>query len=67
MTAAATCGHVARRRSHPTPRFASAEMRVPGTEADAVIEAMRGSDAHSGHGDIFSPNLKADLLLACGA
>ena len=29
--------------------------------------AVRGSDAHSGHGDTFSPDLKADLLLACGA
>ena len=29
--------------------------------------AVRGSDAHSGHGDTFFPDLKADLLLACGA
>jgi len=29
--------------------------------------AVRGIDAHSGHGNTFSPDLKADLLLALGA
>jgi hypothetical protein len=29
--------------------------------------AVRGIDPHSGHGDTFSPDLKADFLLAFGA